>query len=190
VPVEGLYCLTAQETCVDQRSLDCWFHEEVLPLGPLVEKLVARYWRDASEIEDLRQEVFIRMYQMGRRKRPEPTRPYVILTARNLVIDKLRHKRLIDIEAVSDLESLAIADYRPTPEQHVIAQQELDRVRKALSALPLRCREIVVMRKILGVSQREIAERMGIKEQTVETQVVRGMRIISRGDNTGRFEAA
>jgi len=187
---EGLNRLSNLDPSFDRRSLDCWFSEEILPLGPMIERLIARYWRDTAEIEDLRQEVYIRLCQVAKRARPNPVRPYVILTARNLVIDRLRQKRLVSIETMSDIESLAIPDDQPTPEQQVIAQQELDRIQRALNALPQRCREIIVMRKILGVSQRDIARKMGIKEQTVETQVVRGMKRIGRSDAVGRFEAA
>lgn len=186
----GAQRLFIREVSVDPRSLHLWFLEEVLPLGPMVEKLIARHWRDPTEIEDLRQEVFIRIFQTAHRMRPDPVRPYIILTTKNLVIDKLRHKRLVPMEVVCDLEAYAIADDQPTPEQHIIAQQELSRIQIALNALPTRCREIVVMRKIHGVSQREIAKRMGIKEQTVQTQIIRGMKVISRIGSERRFEAA
>jgi len=189
-PRGGVKRLFVQEDLTDPRSLELWFSEEVLPLGPLIEKLIARYWRDPAEIEDLRQDVFVRIFQTAHRMRPDPVRPYIILTARNLVIDKLRHKRSVSMEVVSDLEAFSVIDSRPTPEQHVIAQQELIRIQHALNALPTRCREIVVMRKIHGVSQREIAKRMGIKEQTVQTQIVRGMKAISRISAERQFAAA
>lgn len=49
-------------------------------------------------------------------------------------------------------------------------------VAEAVAALPDRCREIVVLRKLQGLPQREVAARLGISERTVEVQVARGVR--------------
>lgn len=131
----------------------------------------------------------MRIFQVARRARPEPIRPYVLLTARNLIIDRLRQKRIVSIETMADTDWLSVLDESPTPEQRLIARQEVSRVQDALNSLPERCREILVLRKVQGVSQREIARKLGIKEQTVETQVVRGMRVINQVD-AGKVRSA
>jgi RNA polymerase sigma-70 factor (ECF subfamily) len=51
-------------------------------------------------------------------------------------------------------------------------------VQAGLDRLPPRCREVIVLRKIEGLSQREVAARMGIGEDTVERQMVQGMRAL------------
>jgi RNA polymerase sigma-70 factor (ECF subfamily) len=53
---------------------------------------------------------------------------------------------------------------------------ELELLTQAIQSLPDRCREVLTLRKIEGLSQREIAARMGISEHTVEAQVANGMR--------------
>ncbi len=55
-------------------------------------------------------------------------------------------------------------------------QNEIKFLAEAIDSLPARCREIVTLRKLQGVSQKDIAARLGISEQTVQVQVLRGVK--------------
>ncbi|EHN76805.1 RNA polymerase sigma-24 factor, partial [Streptomyces coelicoflavus ZG0656] len=46
------------------------------------------------------------------------------------------------------------------------------------SRLPDRCRRIFEMRRILGLSQREIARQLGVSENVVENEAARGLKAI------------
>ena len=50
----------------------------------------------------------------------------------------------------------------------------------ALDDLPPRCRQVVVLRKIDGLSQKEVARQMGVTTETVENQVAKGMRLLAQ----------
>jgi len=58
-------------------------------------------------------------------------------------------------------------------------------VLRLIDRLPDRCRRVFEMRKIQGLSQREIAARLGITETVVENEVVKGLRLISRALRQG-----
>jgi RNA polymerase sigma factor (sigma-70 family) len=164
---------------LDNRDLDDWFVSEILPLEPVLMRFLRRSWSDEAEAADLRQEIYIRVYEAARRKRPSAPRPFVFLIARNLVIDRLRRKSVVSIETMADGDWLHVADNEPVPEQRVAAHQDLQRMQAALDALPPRCRQVIILRRIEGLSQREVAQRRGIKEETVESQMVKGMRMIT-----------
>jgi len=66
-----------------------------------------------------------------------------------------------------------------SPERYVTARSELRLLQIALNLLPARCREVIELRKIEGLSQREVATRMGITEDTVERQVSKGVRALA-----------
>jgi RNA polymerase sigma factor (sigma-70 family) len=163
----------------NSQSLDDWFVSEILPLEPMLMRFLRRSWPDGAEAADFRQETYIRVYEAARRKRPQPVRPFVFFIARNLVIDRLRRKNVIPIETMADGDWLAVADGEPAPEQRVAARQELKQLQAALDALPPRCRQAIILRRVHGYSQREVAQAMGIKEETVESQLVKGMRLIT-----------
>ncbi|HRE82683.1 MAG TPA: sigma-70 family RNA polymerase sigma factor, partial [Opitutaceae bacterium] len=55
-------------------------------------------------------------------------------------------------------------------------EQELDLLAQAIEALPVRCRQVLKLRKIYGLSHRDIAARLGISERTVNVQIGHGVR--------------
>jgi RNA polymerase sigma-70 factor (ECF subfamily) len=164
---------------LDNRDTDTWFIEEVLPLEPLLMRLLRRHWHDMGEIADLRQETYVRIYEAAQRERPAPVKPFLITVARNLIIDRLRRKNVVSIETMADMAWENISEGTPSPEDRVAAREELRRMQSALDQLPSRCREVIILRRVHGFSQREVALKMGIKEETVENQVVKGMRILA-----------
>jgi DNA-directed RNA polymerase specialized sigma24 family protein len=86
---------------------------------------------------------------------------------------------IFSIEIVADLDLSNVSAEEASPERQAIARSELRQLQAALELLPRRCREVVVMRKIDGIAQREVAVRLGITEDTVEKQVAKGVRMLA-----------
>jgi RNA polymerase sigma-70 factor (ECF subfamily) len=95
------------------------------------------------------------------------------------MIDRLRHKSVVSIKTMADAEWVDVCENAPSPEDSVSARQELQRMQMALDQLSPRCREVIILRRVYGFSQREVAMKMGIKEETVEHQVMKGMRVLA-----------
>lgn len=161
------------------KNLDAWFIDEVLPLEAALTRFIRRNWADADEVVDLRQEVYARVYDAARRGRPLQTKAFVFTAARNLLIDRARRAQVVKIETVTDLESLHVPVDEAPADRRLIAREELKLLSDALGKLPPRCREVVTMRKIQGLSQRETAKALGITEDTVERQVSNGVRALA-----------
>ncbi len=159
-----------------EKSIDAWFVDTVLPYEAALMRFLARNWRGPDDIADLRQEVYVRVFDAASKKRPRFAKAFLFMTARNLIIDKVRRSRVVAIETVMDLDALHAPAEEAMPDEKASAREELRRLQNALDDLPERCREVVVMRKINGVSQRDTASRMGISEHTVEKQVQKGVR--------------
>jgi RNA polymerase sigma factor (sigma-70 family) len=156
-----------------------WFVREVLPLEATLIQFLHHSWRNKNDIPDLRQEVYVRVFEAARKRIPYPAKPFVFAIARNLLIDRIRREHVIPIEAVSDWETLNVATDDPGPDRNVIARDELGRLQAALDRLPPRCREAVVLGRIAALSRREIAERMGVSEATVTEHLTKGMRALA-----------
>ena len=163
------------------EALDRWFVEEVLPLEPALMRMLRRHWRRADDIADLRQEVYTRVYESaGRDGLPANTGAYVFRSARNLLIDQARRARIISFDLVAELEELPESPRDEwSPERVSSARAELRMLERALGELPPRCREVVSLRRIEGISQKDIAARLGIAEGTVEKHVTLGMRALA-----------
>jgi RNA polymerase sigma-70 factor (ECF subfamily) len=160
-------------------EVDVWFVREVLPLESMLMQFLHRNCRSKAEVSDLCQEVYMRVYEAARKELPERAKPFVFTTARNLLINRVRHEQIVSIEAVADLDTLNIAMDEPGPDRIVMARDMLRRLQSALDRLPQRCREAVVLRKVDGLSRAEIATRMGIAENTVNRHLTDGMCLLA-----------
>ena len=93
--------------------------------------------------------------------------------ARHIAIDSVQRGTISLEEQAGDLAAMAggahLADSIESVERvHLLAS--------ALITLPPRCRDVVMLRKLRGVSRKEVADRLGISEKTVDEQLARGVK--------------
>jgi RNA polymerase sigma factor (sigma-70 family) len=160
-------------------DLQGWFVLEVLPLEAALTQFLRHNWRNNSDIADLVQEIYLRVFEAAQRQRPDNTKSFVFATAQNLLIDRVRREKIVPFEAMLEPDALAIAGEEPSPDRAVIARDELRRLQSALDGLPARCREAIVMKQVNGLTRREIATRMGISEKTVKWYLADGLRTLA-----------
>jgi RNA polymerase sigma factor (sigma-70 family) len=160
-------------------SLDTWFKREILIHEASLFRYLRRVWPKREELHDLRQEIYVRVYEAALKARPASPRAFVLATARNLVVDRVRRGRVVSIEAVADTEALNVMVDELSPERRLSAWQELRRVTRAFNSLPRRCREVVWLKRVHDLSMQEVADRLGLSVRTVENQVLRGMRLLN-----------
>ena len=170
--------LRRMEAGMTSSALVDWFVREVLPLEAALMHYLQQNWRNPHEIADLRQDVYVQVYDAARKQIPAHTKAFVFQTARNLLIDRVRRHHIVAIEAVPDLAALETTDNTPGPEQTAIARDEFRRLQTALDKLPPRCREAVVLGRIEGLPGRAIAAHMGISEQAVSVHLANGIRAL------------
>jgi RNA polymerase sigma-70 factor (ECF subfamily) len=132
---------------VPDDSLDAWFQREILPHEGALVRYLSRVWPRQDEVHDLRQDIYVRVYESARRTRPAHPRAFLLAAARNLMADHIRRGRIVSIEAVGDPDALNVMIDELTPERRLGAWQELRRAARALNRLPARCREIVCCAK-------------------------------------------
>jgi RNA polymerase sigma factor (sigma-70 family) len=167
------------EKVVTSSQAKAWFVREVLPLEAMLTRFLARNWRNKVDLEDFRQEIYAQVLDAAETKIPDRAKPFVFSVARNLLVDRFRKEHVVPIEAVAELDTLNVPADEPGPERTAVARDLLRRLQSGIERLPPRCREAVVLKRIEGLSRREIAERMGIAEQTVSDYIAYGMRILA-----------
>ncbi len=161
-------------------EFDDWFVREVLVHERALALFLQRAWPHRDEWHDLRQEVYARVYEAASRTRPDAPKAFLFATARHLMTDRLRRSRVVSIEPVGDFESsnVYLID-EVSPERWTGTRQALKRVVEALDRLPDRCREVVWLRRVEELPQKDVARRLGISEKTVEKHLAKGMRLIA-----------
>lgn len=169
----------ATRAAIGASGVAAWFCREVLPLESILMQYLRRNWANASDIADLRQDVYVRVYEAAQKQIPESAKSFVLTTAHNLLIDRVRRARVIPIETVTDLETLAVASSDVGADRVLTARDALNRLLIALEHLTPRSREAILLSKIEGLSRRQIAARMGIAEDTVKHHLVHGMHALA-----------
>lgn len=171
--------------CADLRNsrvstsatdVDAWFAREVLPLEVKLIQFLRHHWRHADDVEDILQDIYLRLYEAALKEIPTHSRQFVFTTARNLLVDRIRNAQIVPIEGVADLDALQVAQDLPGPDRSAIARDELRRLQAALDRLPPRAREAVVLARIEGLPGKEIARRMGLGETTVSYHLTNGIK--------------
>jgi RNA polymerase sigma factor (sigma-70 family) len=165
---------------VTEDAASEWFVREILPLEATLMHYLRSNWRNASDISDLRQEVYARVLQAARQRTPDASRRFLLSTARHLLIDLVRRQQVVPIESFADIETFDVPDQAPEPEHVVIENEELRRVKAALMQLPPRTREAVDLAYFEGLSGIEIAKRLGVSQQMASKFIAKGTLALGR----------
>jgi RNA polymerase sigma factor (sigma-70 family) len=154
-----------------------WFATEVLPHDAALRAWLRGKFPAFSDVDDIVQETYNRVLQLRARDplRAHAVKPLLFTTARNLALDELRRRRIVPMYALPDDVVAAFTDEAPGIAETVSRRQEFALLAEAIQALPERCRQVLTLRKIYGLPQKEIARQLGISEHTVEAQVGIGM---------------
>jgi len=139
-----------------------------------------RYARNAADVDELLQETYTHLLTAGAAKNREEVRSiraFALTVARNVALSWLRHRQVVPIELVADLEQLELLDERSQVDEIVNSHQELALLTAAVAQLPARCRQVFTLRKVYGMSQKEIAAALKISENTVEQHLAKGVRL-------------
>ena len=161
---------------LDERAL--WLGRNVLPHEASLRAWLKRRRLQGLEVDDIIQETYSRLIAADSVAHVLDAKSYTFQTASSVVIDHLRRMKVVSIASVPDLEAMEIRSEDPSPERQAIDRAELHRLAVAIAALPVRVREVFTLRRIHGLSQREVAEKMGIAESTVEKHMSRGFLIM------------
>lgn len=174
-----------------EQGIDQWFAAEVLPHEAALMRYLTRVWPNCAEVQDLRQDVYVRVYESAARSRPVTPKAFLFATARNLMIDRLRRERIVPIDFTEDLEALNVYIDEISPERRLGAREELQRLVQAFDALSDKCRDVMWLRRVEGLSQRATAARLGMHEGAVESQLARGVRALAQAvfGRVSRLEA-
>jgi RNA polymerase sigma factor (sigma-70 family) len=151
---------------------------EALEFEGVLRAYLFRFVRNSADVDELLQETYARLLSAGSETGQEvrSTRALALTIARNLALDWLRHCEVVPMDLVADLASLDVLDERAQVEEIVNSHQELTLLAEVVADLPKRCRQTFTLRRIYGLSQREIAHHLGISEPTVEQLLARAVR--------------
>ena len=156
---------------------------------------------DENDVEDILQDAFYELVEAYRMMKPvEQVSAWLFRVVRNRITDLFRKKRPeampeVPASLAGDGETLLLEDLLPSPEagpEEVYARNVLlEEIDAALDELPEEQREVFLMREVSGLAFKEIADAVGVGENTVKSRMryaLAGLKRVLAGqgfDDTG-----
>lgn len=142
---------------------------------PALITFVRRRVTTEAEAADIAQEAYLRVLRYREDKSLEDLRALLFTIAINLIGMRLRGARgryWVPLE-----DELTLIEDSPTPDRQIDAERRMNRLAAVIEKLPGKCQQVFLLRRIHGLSQQEIAERMGISIKAVEKHITTALAI-------------
>lgn len=138
-----------------------------------LQKFLARYFTEQQDIEDVVQETYLRAYGAEQDKYIEHPRAFLFQIAKNLAVTELKKKSRQITDYIEGLSLPIVIEAGDSVESEVEAKQNIGIYCEAVAALPEQCRRVYLLRKVHGLSHKEISERMQLTISSVEKHLLK-----------------
>jgi RNA polymerase sigma-70 factor (ECF subfamily) len=142
-----------------------WFSQEVQPHEPALRSYLRATFPTVRDVDDVVQESYLRTWKTAATNRISSARAFLFRVARNLALDVVRHESVSPLVPMGSLAGLSVLDDRADAAEVLTREEKGRLLGQALAALPARCREILFLHKIKGLSQRAVAEQFGLSRR-------------------------
>ncbi len=153
-----------------------WFERELRPHEPMLRAWLASRFPELRDVDDILQEAYTRVLAARAGRELQSPKAFLFATARNLACDQFRRTPGATHVPLGDGEGFSVLDETADIVEAVARNQEIELMTEAIQALPDRCRQVLTLRNVYGLSQKEIAAQMGISVSTVEVQITAGIK--------------
>jgi len=129
-----------------------------------------------DDIEDIVQETFLRCYRATAKTTVRHPRSFMLTTARNLALNHVARADNRLTGKVDSFDDSAVPLYQEAPtESDPEVHERFLMLCRAVRSLPVQCRRAFVLKKVYGLSRKEIATYMDLSESTVQKHIAKGM---------------
>lgn len=143
----------------------------------VLKRFIARFLPFTSDVDEVSQETFLKAYVAERDKAIDQPKPFLFRIAKNIAISRLRQSSRRPTEFIEEAVSIDALANEWSAEDEVMAQQSLEIHCEAVAKLTPQVRQVYLMRKMYGMSHKEIAQHLGISRSTVEKHLIKGVRM-------------
>ena len=138
-------------------------------------KYVSRFIKHPHDIEDIVHDAFLNSYAAEINTKIHKPKAFLFQTARNLALKHLNKCSTRLTDYLEDLDLSEVFIERPSLEDTVESNEQFAFFCKAVQKLPLQCRRAFILRKVYGLSHKEIAKHLDISVSTVEKHLATGI---------------
>jgi RNA polymerase sigma factor (sigma-70 family) len=146
-----------------------------LESGSFLKKFLSRFLPMHQDIEDVAQEAYLRAYVAEQREAIEQPKAFLFRVAKNLALTSLSKKSQRITDYIEEAGESVVIDTAAASDEEVEAQQCFGIYCEAVASLPEKCRQVFLLRKVHGLSHKEIGERLGLSISSVEKYLREGI---------------
>jgi RNA polymerase sigma-70 factor (ECF subfamily) len=134
--------------------------------------LTYHYLRDREEARDVAQEAFIRIYRnLDKVEAAGNFTAWALRIARNCAIDRIRHRKARPgLDGAEINEEILVSESQHAPDAEAIDNERHRLLYRALDLMSDVNREVILLKDIQGLRQREIADMLEVPLGTVKTR--------------------
>ena len=133
-----------------------------------------RFIQRPQDIEDIAQEAYIRAYKVEQGSTIDHPKTLIFTIAKNVALNELRSKARRVTDYIEESQTATEAG-TATTEEELVALERLELYCSAVDDLPEKCRRVYLLRKVHGLSHKDISERLDITVRTVERHLAKGV---------------
>ncbi|HUE63799.1 MAG TPA: RNA polymerase sigma factor [Rhizomicrobium sp.] len=154
------------------KILEAYLENEVA-----LKRYLRRFIRSREAADDLAQETFLRAFAAESARMIEAPKAFLFKVAKNLALNELARQSSMAIEPLGDFEGQEVLEdnSQAAVDDVVESRERMRLLARAIAALPPQCAKVFILRKMRGMSQKEIAVRLDISVRTVENHVALGL---------------
>jgi len=142
-----------------------------------LKKFLTRFLSQQHDIEDIVQETYLRAYLAEQKKgaKIEQPKAFLFKIARNIALNELTSKARKVTDFIEDCDDRVVIQSGNSIEAELVARQHIELYWESLASLPDQCRRVCMLRKVDGLSYKEIAQRLDLSISSVEKHLMKGM---------------
>ena len=164
-------------TVASAQEANRWFAEEVHAHDGQLKAWLRGRFPYIRDVDDVVQESYLRLWKVRALQPIMSAKAFLFTVAKRVAVDLVRRERVSPVSFTGDLTALPVLMDRPGVAETLSEREKLSLVGDAVVALPVRIRAVIILHKLQGVPQAEVAEKFGVSVKTVEHQVVRGVEL-------------
>jgi RNA polymerase sigma factor (sigma-70 family) len=159
-----------------EQTPDRWFAEEVHPHGPQLKSYLKGTFPSVRDIDDVVQESYLRIWKAKAAQPIHSAKAFLYKIARHLALDTIRKHGNSPLDSVGDPAVSRVIDSSPDAAEALISKETLHHLADAIADLPDRCREVVILHKLKGLTHKEVAAQLNLSDRTVEKHCYKGLK--------------
>ena len=126
-----------------------------------------------QDVDDILQETFLRAFVANDKREIRSPQDYLFVISRNLVIKRVAD-RSRELNSLVDSVLLEVAE--PSLDTELHEKLKFQTLSEALGLLPDKHRQAILLRKVYGLSSKEIAKKMNVSKSSVDKYIVSGLK--------------